>query len=104
MWEQLQAQVFLGPQAFLAEMQTRLADEAPLREVPRVQRRPLKQALSEWQSSSARWAMALPVSQQPVSTARNLCIWIYLLHGARNDSWRLVERSRIQRNLKLPEI
>lgn len=59
-WEQLQAQVFLGSETFLSEMQARLADVAPLREVPRAQRRPLKTPLADWQAAHPRdAAMAL---------------------------------------------
>lgn len=46
-WEQLQGQIFLGSPEFLAQMQQRLADPKVLREVPRLQQRPLRPPLED---------------------------------------------------------
>ncbi|MEO8298799.1 MAG: transposase [Burkholderiales bacterium] len=47
-WQELRSQVFLGGEDFLREMQDQLADDLPLREVPRLQRRPVSQPLADY--------------------------------------------------------
>ncbi len=48
LWERLQAQVFLGSPEFVLEMQARLAADAPLRDVPILQRRAPRRPLAEF--------------------------------------------------------
>lgn len=50
-WEQLQAQVFLGSPEFMREMQARLAADAPLREVPLQQRRAPRLPLAAYRTA-----------------------------------------------------
>jgi putative transposase len=47
-WDELKAQTFLGSDAFVAEVQSRIADTSLLREVPRAQTRPPKPPLAQW--------------------------------------------------------
>jgi putative transposase len=47
-WDDLKAQTFLGSDAFVAEVQSRIADGALLHEVPRAQKRPPKPPLAHW--------------------------------------------------------
>lgn len=61
-WQALQAQVFLGSDAFVAQMQASLGeDESALRDVPKLQRRPPRRALAEYVAAgtSRNEAMAM---------------------------------------------
>jgi putative transposase len=59
-WNELRGQIYLGSEAFVAELQPRLEAAARVREVPRLQRRPMRQPLAAWQAIQPRArAMAL---------------------------------------------
>ena len=45
-WENLKNQIYLGSEAFVDEMQGKVAADQPLSEIPRAQRRPVAQPLS----------------------------------------------------------
>jgi putative transposase len=47
-WDELKAQTFLGSNAFVAEVQARMADDSLLHDVPRLQKRPPKAPLAQW--------------------------------------------------------
>jgi hypothetical protein len=42
-WEQLRSQIFLGSEAYIASLQQRIDADAPLQEIPAIQRRPQPQ-------------------------------------------------------------
>jgi REP element-mobilizing transposase RayT len=46
-WEQLRNQIFLGSEAFVTNLQRSMDGDAPLREIPLVQQRPLPQPLAQ---------------------------------------------------------
>ena len=46
-WAQVQHQIFLGSAAFVASLQHSIKADAPLREIPAVQRRPRPQPLAQ---------------------------------------------------------
>jgi len=60
LWQLLQGQVFLGSKGFIEQVQQRGADQSTVREIPRVQRRPLARPLAEYRATIAdtREAMA----------------------------------------------
>lgn len=53
-WSQLQGQVYLGSDAFVAKMQAWVDKKPSLTEIPRTQRRALKRALSDYAAAHAR--------------------------------------------------
>nr|WP_119628567.1 transposase [Methylocaldum marinum] len=53
LWDKLQGQIYLGDQAFVARMQSVLAKDEALQEIPRVQRRPVAKPLAEYRSEFA---------------------------------------------------
>lgn len=53
-WSQLQGQVYLGSEAFVKKMQSLVDKKPALTEIPRVQRRALKRALSEYADAYTR--------------------------------------------------
>ena len=59
-WEELRGQIYLGSEDFVKNMQRKISDDVDLREIPRVQQRPLARPLAEyqWQYSDRREAMA----------------------------------------------
>jgi putative transposase len=54
-WDELKSQTFLGSDAFIAQVQARMADDNLLREVPRLQRRPPKVPLAQW--AKPQWSV-----------------------------------------------
>ena len=53
-WTQLQGQIYLGSEAFVKKMQSLIESQAPLDEIPRVQRRALTQPLSHFEARYPR--------------------------------------------------
>ena len=53
-WEQLQGQIYLGSTAFVEKMQVQINQHPSLTEIPRAQRRALKQALSDFAQQHER--------------------------------------------------
>ena len=53
-WAQLQGQIYLGSASFVKQMQALIEDRPNLEEVPRSQRRPLTQPLTEYSSNYSR--------------------------------------------------
>jgi REP element-mobilizing transposase RayT len=52
-WDNLQGQIYLGSKEFMARMQSSLASEQILDEVPRIQRRPPAKPLADYQTEYA---------------------------------------------------
>lgn len=52
-WDNLQGQIYLGSEAFIARMQSSLSTAQPLDEIPRMQRRPLARPLMQYRSEYA---------------------------------------------------
>ena len=53
-WSQLQGQIYLGSEAFVRKMQAMVDRKPSLTEIPRVQRRALKCALSDFAAEHSR--------------------------------------------------
>jgi putative transposase len=61
-WDQLQGQIYLGSPEFIERMQSSLAPDQPLDEIPRMQRRPLAKPLAHYRTEyfdDPRTGMAL---------------------------------------------
>lgn len=61
-WDYLQGQIYLGSPEFIERMQSSLAPDRPLDEIPRRQRRPLAKPLAHYRTEQAddpRTGMAL---------------------------------------------
>jgi hypothetical protein len=52
LWEQLQGQLFLGGEAFIAKMQGAMSARTSIAEIPRIQRRPVAKPLAHYRASA----------------------------------------------------